>query len=1212
MSLVQVKDDPVTPGKIIEEASDSFMHAPLGSKGYNSVGFSGIFLSNNRCAVSHGQRKMEFDTPLDYAAFQLSPKHSSNGNIEKLASGLVKPFVTHLKVVEEQVALSVQSIKLEADKRKNGDSWFTRGTLERFVRFVSTPEIVEMVINLDAEMSQLESARRIYSQGYLINFLVNFRKELLRAIDVRLTAVKQDLDTACARAAAAGFNHDTVADLQLFAERFGAARLNEACCKYLSLYERWPELFKYSSKSSFGDQVAIRCSYSSDMSIDDEPPSTATTKASASQPASITFPLRPLGKGETVSDLQKVEKEDVGSGGVEEPLAQTAPQPSSRRLSVQDRINLFENKQKEVGSATGSGGKPPPAIAKPDLRRLSSDVSNLNATVLRRWSGASDMSLDFSGEKKEANSPKPPSDETQIEVNKSQPFEVNESQPNFKDQVSSGTTFRPEESFGSNLPTTTLEKTPSWSSLTKPEDDPLEGRLKPHAQMNPFHAGNQEVFSAEGPVEPNSKPMTLKAPSKRVGSGSKIQEAVAASQHRGLEIGSLRSQTRPNSSAETKEADSTEKQFGESGSQKTKVKKNVSRDENRDVDEYIKTPSSGKFVQAGSGSKPSEPNVDQVQKSRTLKGNQELNDELKLKANELEKLFAEHKLRAPKVSEELVTARIPELKPDDQNHRTPLQRSFSDASKGKFYDSYTKKREERLKEQWGSNKAEKEARMKAMQDTLEQSSAQMKNKLSGSAGTQDPVSSARRRAERLRSYNARSAIKRDQPLDLGPLEDDEDLSEFSDLKLSNNGVSRGKKPLPNKNSSTSTPRTLVPKTGSKLASGSGKRRVQSENPLAQSVPNFSDLRKEEAKPYSVAIKAASRSQLRNHTRSRSTNDETPPVKEEKPSRPPSILTPLKLEKEQSEGVYKKPFHRKSNSIGGKMKVSLVPKEYEEDDMEKEFDDVMETEPAQDVVNETLLNSESGNEQTDPTLATEIPAIQDLPGESPMSWNSQIHYPFSYSHETSDNDASVESWNLGSTEADVARMRKKWGSTQKNILVSNSSSGVQSRKDMTKGFKRLLKFGRKGRGSDNFADWISATTSEGDDDTEDGRDVSNRSSDELRKSRMGFLHEGSFNEADFYTDQSDPYITDLNPYTPSKFQTEGGSSFWKLYQRASIILLIVIIQKQGKRLEAEMKTAEVEQRRANAQAKMLKKIAHARQKSETKMAVAEAQRSKQAA
>ncbi|KAM0017557.1 hypothetical protein Hdeb2414_s0027g00689441 [Helianthus debilis subsp. tardiflorus] len=1136
---------------------------------------------------------MEFDTPLDYAAFQLSPKHSrcelfvsSNGNVEKLASGLVKPFVTHLKVVEEQVASSVQSIKLEVDKRKNADLWFTKGTLERFVRFVSTPEIVELVITFDAEMSQLEAARKIYSQGSSDSNLGDGRsstaaradatkKELLRAIDVRLKAVKQDLDTACARAAAAGFNCDTVTDLQLFAERFGAARLNEACCKYLSLYERWPDLFKHSVKSSFGDrdQAAIRGSYSSDMSIDDESPSTtatspAPTAASASQPPSTTFPLRPTGKDEMVSDNQKLKKEDNGSGGVEEPLAQTAPQPSSRRLSVQDRINLFENKQKEVGgSATGSGGKPPAAVAKPDLRRLSSDVSQSNASVLRRWSGASDMSIDLSGEKKEINSPKPPSNEAPVEVQKSQSIEVNKSQPDLK-------AVAPEESVGSNQPTSTLEKTQSSSSLSKPEDDSLEVRLKPHTQIKPFQGGNQEDF------EPDSKPMTLKAPSKRVGSGSKIQEAVAASQHRGLEIGSLRAQTRPGYSTETKEIDPkdyvpTEKQFGDSGSQKTRVQKNIPRDESRYIDEYSnsKTPTSGKFV-VGSGSMPLEPNVDQVNKSRPLKGNQELNDELKLKANELEKLFAEHKLRAPKLPEEPVPEPKTELKPDDQNHRTPLQRSFSDASRGKFYNSYMKKRDERLKEQWGSNKAEKEARMKALQDTLEQSSAQMKTKLSWSTGTQDPVSSARRRAERLRSFNARSAMKRDQPLDFGQLEDDEDLSEFSELKLSSNGGSRGKKPLPNKSTSTSTPRTTVPRSGSKIASGSGKRRAQSENPLAQSVPNFSDLRKEDAKPYSVAGKATARSQMRNHTR-RGSNDETPAVKEEKQGRPPVNLTPLKFEKEQSEGVYKKTFHKRNNSIGGKMKVPLVSKDYEEDDVENEFDDVinegvykktfhkrnnsfggkmkvplvskyeeedvenefddvMETEASQEVANESLSNSESGNGQTDPTLATEILAVQDLPGESPMSWNSQLHYPFSYTNETSDNDASVESWNLSSTESDVARMRKKWGSAQKNILLANSSSGVQSRKDMTKGFKRLLKFGRKGRGSDNLADWISATTSEGDDDTEDGRDVSNRSSDELRKSRMGYSNEVSFNETDFYTDQMHTLQTSI-PTPPANFR-----------------------------------------------------------------------------
>jgi hypothetical protein len=34
----------------------------------------------------------------------------------------------------------------------------------RFVHFVSAPEVLEMVNTFDAEMSQLEAARKIYSQ----------------------------------------------------------------------------------------------------------------------------------------------------------------------------------------------------------------------------------------------------------------------------------------------------------------------------------------------------------------------------------------------------------------------------------------------------------------------------------------------------------------------------------------------------------------------------------------------------------------------------------------------------------------------------------------------------------------------------------------------------------------------------------------------------------------------------------------------------------------------------------------------------------------------------------------------------------------------------------------------------------------------------------------------------------------------------------------
>ncbi|KZV39645.1 hypothetical protein F511_33691 [Dorcoceras hygrometricum] len=55
--------------------------------------------------------KLKPETPLDYAVFQLSPKRtrcelfvSSDGSTEKIASGLLKTFVAHLKFAEQQIA----------------------------------------------------------------------------------------------------------------------------------------------------------------------------------------------------------------------------------------------------------------------------------------------------------------------------------------------------------------------------------------------------------------------------------------------------------------------------------------------------------------------------------------------------------------------------------------------------------------------------------------------------------------------------------------------------------------------------------------------------------------------------------------------------------------------------------------------------------------------------------------------------------------------------------------------------------------------------------------------------------------------------------------------------------------------------------------------------------------------------------------------------
>ncbi|KAL3825077.1 hypothetical protein ACJIZ3_021106 [Penstemon smallii] len=1367
--------------------------------------------------------KMKSDTPIDYAIFQLSPKRSrcelfvsSDGSMEKLASGLLKPFVAHLRVAEEQVASAAQSVKLEVGRRRNAEVWFTKGTLERFVRFVSTPEVLELVNTFDAEMSQLEAARRIYSQGAGDHLSGgggssaddDTKKELLRAIDVRLVAVQQDLSTACARAAAAGFDIDTVSELQLFADRFGAHRLNEACDKFLSLCERRPNLTNPWKPGP--EDRAVRASYGSDMSIDDDPPSPQPrqepTTSKQSNPPSIAFPIR-----RTFSREPSVERDDGNRNKANNTVTEkddkdessTTPESiqlsqPARRLSVQDRISLFENKQKET-----SGGKPKPS----ELRRLSSDVSLSSAAaekaVLRRWSGASDMSIDLSAEKKDVDSPSytpssmPVSQENKV-LNSNDNTAKNSSivKPEIKvipsiSRVSDGGlregSFNRSEQF--------FESSKSNSNSGSGETDGLKDEERGKIQSGSFisraeHQENSEenfrtlpggkadgVFGTrnqgklkgshscgelsgphthiaaerdqgssltqsrpsgskgDGQVEisnpgDNSESRDESATQTRFNStrkavgesgvfeavaGSRIREAFAA-RYKGVEGDSLPTQQEiksfgkaevvekkePHASkkvssgsvSNSEDSGSQKMKFGKQGSAAALSKKvQIQRDE---ISFSGNTRTSfAREAQEGFDSF-STPPPDQAQRMRPSKGNQELNDELKMKANELEKLFAEHKLRAPgdqsnsarkgktedtrreatinlhyKKPVEDITPQVfdgyqwaeptessknktnfnassPVKTIDNQNHGDTLNKNFSElsvseGSRGKVYNRYMQKRDAKLREEWSSKRVEKEARLKSMQDILERNRSEMKAKISGSADKQDSISSSRRRAERLQSYNSRSIMIREQQhLDFGDSEDvdeDEALDRVCEDRAIIYGTSfendmsrgaQGKKILPNNRSLlSSTPRTSaapVPRSATKTSTiNSGKRRMQPENPLAQSVPNYSDLRKENTKPSSGGSKVT-RLQVRNYSRSKSISDEatldkSTIDKEDKSHRSQSsrkssafpneceemsyldsdgvVLTPIKFEEEVPKSATTKPFLKKGSRTGFVARASIARqkasvgsnpiKDIEGNDylatgpddvvsgVKDEGDEDFETLKTE--VNKILDNGEqrielesdkfrnSGSENSDGTptfshvdhvLGSQLPfeissnflpveSMQDWPGESPMSWISRNQNPFSYPHEMSDVDASVDSpvgspasWNshsLNQMEADAVRMRKKWGTAQKPMLVTNSSNHLP-RKDMTRGFKRFLKFGRKNRASESLVDWISATTSEGDDDTEDGRDLANRSSEDLRKSRMGFSQaqasDYGFSESELFGESVQSSDSSI-PAPPSNFK-----------------------------------------------------------------------------
>lgn len=197
---------------------------------------------------------------------------------EKLTSGLLKPFLSHLQTAEEQLAKGGYSIKLEPPDRSK-ISWFTLGTAERFVRFVNTPEVIERVSTIETELVQLEETIRMQTINSNVDdtFLVdspsssllgekvisssekptlskkmrqgsidsndsrvgkNSKKQLLRALDARRLVLQKEQGMAFARAAAAGFELVHLMELILFSDCFGASRLREACFNFVALCKK--------------------------------------------------------------------------------------------------------------------------------------------------------------------------------------------------------------------------------------------------------------------------------------------------------------------------------------------------------------------------------------------------------------------------------------------------------------------------------------------------------------------------------------------------------------------------------------------------------------------------------------------------------------------------------------------------------------------------------------------------------------------------------------------------------------------------------------------------------------------------------------------------------------------------------------------------------------------------------------------------------------
>lgn len=261
---------------------------------------------------------MKSSTRLDSAVFQLTPTRtrcdlviSANGKEEKIATGLLNPFLAHLKTAQEQMAKGGYSIVLELEPGSDA-TWFTKDTIERFVRFVSTPEVLERVYTIESEILQIGEAIAIQGNNDVGMSTVedyqtkptegtegsrpvldtneekaivlykpaanppesngsttqegNSKVQLLKVLETRKTVLQKEQGMAFARAVAAGFDIDRMSPLISFAECFGALRLMDACKKFMDLWKRkhetgqWLEIETAEAMSSRSEFSAMDAS----------------------------------------------------------------------------------------------------------------------------------------------------------------------------------------------------------------------------------------------------------------------------------------------------------------------------------------------------------------------------------------------------------------------------------------------------------------------------------------------------------------------------------------------------------------------------------------------------------------------------------------------------------------------------------------------------------------------------------------------------------------------------------------------------------------------------------------------------------------------------------------------------------------------------------------------------------------------------------------
>ncbi|KAK4348683.1 hypothetical protein RND71_031438 [Anisodus tanguticus] len=379
------------------------------------------------------------DVLLEYVEFQIFPSQGRyetcicyDNKVEAASSGLLEQIVQHSpKIKSLHSKGSDTSFKFKPLGNLSDAKWFTKSTLIRFLRIIRSSDIFNVAKAMVHEISQLEDARKFHLSLYSKaddnpSSLDASKNELLRAMDLRLTALTEELAAIFDQAVGTKCSFEDITNVEKFSYYFGAVDLRNCLQKFVALRHgntngdspgKEPSLskndarndnagpvgststaVKYSASPAKAAQIERQSSSaseeSSSTSEEEQPPvERSRTLVRSASPRRSASPMRRVQIGRSGSrrstaltiksltffparERSVSHKDESASDCDEDECEQTSKKSENnvQRMSVQDAISLFENKQR--------GGQ----IV--DFQKTESllNVSVANKAVMRRWS----------------------------------------------------------------------------------------------------------------------------------------------------------------------------------------------------------------------------------------------------------------------------------------------------------------------------------------------------------------------------------------------------------------------------------------------------------------------------------------------------------------------------------------------------------------------------------------------------------------------------------------------------------------------------------------------------------------------------------------------------------------------------------------------------------------------------------------------------------